>query len=141
MLYGTKWQHVRGFLPLSLHYTGERTASRSFVPLVNVKGRSTLTQFVAARRPLTERQKALSIKQGGVDMPTILKYIEYFVEHLKELLIDHCNPILRARYFGVLFDKMPSYAEIDCGTPENEKVPEVNELFKLVLSGTSSLVH
>lgn len=79
--------------------------------------------------------------QGGVDMPTILKYIEYFVEHLKELLIDHCNPILRARYFGVLFDKMPSYAEIDCGTPENEKVPEVNELFKLVLSGTSSLVH
>ena len=100
-----------------------------------------MTQFVAARRPLTERQKALSIKQGGVDMPTILKYIEYFVEHLKELLIDHCNPILRARYFGVLFDKMPSYAEIDCGTPENEKVPEVNELFKLVLSGTSSLVH
>jgi len=79
--------------------------------------------------------------QGGVDMPTILKYIEYFVEHLKELLIDHCNPILRARYFGVLFDKMPSYAEIDCGTPENEKVPEVNELFKLVLSGTSSLVQ
>ena len=79
--------------------------------------------------------------QGGVDMPTILKYIEYFVEHLKELLIDHCNPILRARYFGVLFDKMPSYAEIDCGTPENEKVPEVNELFKLVLSGTSSLVR
>ena len=74
-------------------------------------------------------------------MPTILKYIEYFVEHLKELLIDHCNPILRARYFGVLFDKMPSYAEIDCGTPENEKVPEVNELFKLVLSGTSSLVR
>ena len=141
MLYETKWQHVRGFLPLSFHYTGERTASRSFVPLVNVKGRSTLTQFVAARRPLTERQKALSIKQGGVDMPTILKYIEYFVEHLKELLIDHCNPILRARYFGVLFDKMPSYAEIDCGTPENEKVPEVNELFKLVLSGTSSLVH
>lgn len=63
------------------------------------------------------------------------------MEHLKELLIDHCNPILRARYFGVLFDTVPSYAEIDCGTPGNEKVPEVNELFKLVLSGTSSLVQ
>jgi site-specific DNA recombinase len=79
--------------------------------------------------------------KGDIDMPTILKYIEYFVEHLKELLIDHCNPILRARYFGVLFDKMPNYAEIDCGTPENEKVPEVNELFRIVLSGTSSLVR
>ncbi|MDQ5932222.1 MAG: site-specific recombinase [Patescibacteria group bacterium] len=79
--------------------------------------------------------------QGGVDMPTILTYIKYFVEHLKDLLIDHSNPILRARYFGVLFDKMPSYAEINGGTPENEKVPEVNELFQLVLSGTSSLVR
>ena len=74
-------------------------------------------------------------------MQKIFKYTEYYMEHLKALLIDHCNPILRARYFGVLFDKMPSYAEIDCGTPENEKVPEVNELFKLVLSGTSSLVR
>lgn len=79
--------------------------------------------------------------QGGVDMPTILTYIKYFVEHLKDLLIDHSNPILRARYFGVLFDKMPSYTEINGGTPENEKVPEVNELFQLVLSGTSSLVR
>ncbi|MFZ1249089.1 MAG: hypothetical protein WAQ24_02100 [Candidatus Saccharimonadales bacterium] len=55
--------------------------------------------------------------------------------------IDHCNPILKARYFGVLFDRVPSYAEIDCGTLQNEKIPEVNELFKLALSGTSSLVR
>ena len=88
-----------------------------------------------------EARKDEQETQGGVDMDTILTYIKYFVEHLRELLIDHSNPILRARYFGVLFDKVPSYAELDCGTPENEKIPEVNELFKLVLSGTSSLVR
>lgn len=85
-------------------------------------------------------RKDEQISGDNVNMPTILTYIEYFVEYLKELLVDHCNPVLRARYFGVLFDKMPTYTEIDCGTPENEKIPEVNELFKLVLSGTSSLV-
>ena len=59
----------------------------------------------------------------------------------KEKLASNATLIARARYFGVLFDKVPSYAELDCGTPGNEKIPEVNELFKLVLSGTSSLVR
>ena len=88
-----------------------------------------------------EARKDEQETKGGVDMETILTYIKYFVEHLRELLIDHSNPILRARYFCVLFDKVPSYAELDCGTPGNEKIPEVNELFKIVLSGTSSLVR
>ncbi len=69
--------------------------------------------------------------QGGVDMPTILTYIKYFMEHLKDLLVDHCNPVLRARYFGVIFDQAPTYAEINGGTLEIEKIPGVNEIFKL----------
>jgi hypothetical protein len=42
------------------------------------------------------------------------------VEHIKDLLIDHCNPVLRARYFGVIFDEVPTYAELACGTPKLE---------------------
>ena len=30
-------------------------------------------------------------------------------------------PGLHARYFGVLFDKVPRYTELDCRIPENEK--------------------
>ena len=81
------------------------------------------------------------ITEGGVDMPTILTYIKYFVEHLKDLLIDHCNPIMRARYFGVIFDQTPSYAEIACGTAEISKIPGVNELFKLTNPGIVDLVR
>ena len=79
--------------------------------------------------------------EGGVDMPTILTYVKYFVEHLKDLLIDHCNPIMRARYFGVIFDQVPSYAEIACGTAEISKIPGVNELFKLTNPGIIDLVR
>ena len=78
---------------------------------------------------------------GSVDMPTMLTYIKYFVEHLKDLLIDHCNPILRARYFGIIFDQVPSYAEIAGGTTEIEKIPGVNELFKLLNPEIDSLVR
>ena len=78
---------------------------------------------------------------GSIDMPTILTYIKYFVEHLKDLLIDHSNPILRARYFGVLFDQVPSYAIINGGTPEIEKIPGVNELFRLAHSEIDSMVR
>ena len=77
----------------------------------------------------------------GADMATVLTYLKYFVEHMKDLLIDHCNPILRARYFGVIFDQAPSYAEINCGTTEIEKIPGVNELFKLAHSKDVSLVR
>jgi len=88
-----------------------------------------------------ETRKDEQEMQRSVDMPTILTYIKYFVEHLKDLLIDHSNPILRARYFGVIFDEVPSFAEIDCGTTKIEKIPGVNELFKLSHSETDSLVR
>lgn len=77
----------------------------------------------------------------GVDMATMLTCLKYFVEHMRELLIDHCNSILRTRNFGVIFDQVPSYAEIDCGTTEIEKISGVNELFKLAHSKDVSLVR
>jgi hypothetical protein len=76
-----------------------------------------------------------------VDMPTVLTYVKYFVEHIKDLLIDHSNPVLKAKYFGVIFDKVPTYEEIKSGTANIEKIPGVNELFKLAHSQEVSLVR
>ncbi len=89
---------------------------------------------------LETRDDEIESKEGA-DMTVVLTYLKYFVEHMKELLIDHCNPILRARYFGVIFDQVPSFAEINCGTTEIEKIPGVNELFKLAHSKDISLVR
>ena len=74
-------------------------------------------------------------------MRVILTYVKYFVEHIKDLLVDNCNPVLKARYFGVIFDKVPSYAEIQCGTAQIEKIPGVNELFKLAHTQEVSMVR
>lgn len=88
-----------------------------------------------------ETRKEEQESSGGVDMKVILTYVKYFVEHIKDLLVDNCNPVLKARYFGVIFDKVPSYAEIQCGTAQIEKIPGVNELFKLAHTQEVSMVR
>ncbi len=88
-----------------------------------------------------ETRKEEEVAKETVDMPTMLTYIKYFMEHLKELLLDHCNPIKKADYLGVIFDKVATYEEIKNGTPDVSQIPGVNELFKLLHSPTYSLVR
>lgn len=66
-----------------------------------------------------------------INMEVILTYIKYFMEHLQELLVDHCNPLAKAEYFGVMFDSAPNYQEIKDGTQNPGMIPGLNELFRL----------
>ena len=70
-------------------------------------------------------------KENGVDMNAILLYVKYFMEHMDDLLINLSDPVNRATYFGVLFNKVPTYQEIKDGTQKIAQVPGVNELFSL----------
>ena len=93
-----------------------------------------------------ESAKLEGLKNGtsnpeeGVDIHKIVAYIKYFMEHLHELLVDLCNPTLKAQYFSVLFDKAPTYEEIKSGTHKNSPLPEVNELFRVINLDASLLV-
>ena len=75
----------------------------------------------------------------SVDIHKIVAYVKYFMEHLHELLLDLCNPTLKAQYFSVFFDKAPTYEEIKSGTQKESVLPEVNELFR-ALNVQSSLM-
>ena len=79
--------------------------------------------------------------QKMVDMPTMLTYVKYFMEHLKELLVDHCNPVMKGHYFGVLFDSLADFEKIKYGTANIAYFPEVNELFRIAHSSQGSLVR
>lgn len=54
-------------------------------------------------------------------MKTVMEYMKYFLEHLEYLVLQQMNPIAKAGYFGVLFDKAPTYEEIKLGTPKNSR--------------------
>ena len=76
-----------------------------------------------------------------VDMPAILTYIKYFMEHLSDLLLRTCNPLTKAEYFGVIFDKVPTYQEIVDGTKNTSLVPDINQIFQLAFLPNNSLVR
>ena len=63
-------------------------------------------------------QKQNQIQKEPTNMELVMKYIEYFLEHMDELLLQGDNPEARASYFGVLFHKAPTYADLVSGTPD-----------------------
>lgn len=60
----------------------------------------------------------------------VMAYIKYFLEHMDELLLTNPNPLLKASYFGVLFDKVPTYQEILSGTPCLAECINLNEEYR-----------
>jgi hypothetical protein len=69
-------------------------------------------------------------QQEPVDMEKMKAYVRYFLAHLEELLLGYGNPILQAKYFGIIFNEAPTYDEIVSGTPDCSKLTVVNEVFK-----------
>ena len=68
-------------------------------------------------------------------MHQVLSYVKYFLEHLEYLLLQQIDTVSRANYFGVLFDKLPTYQEIISGTQDLSKITGVNEVF-MVANGS-----
>jgi hypothetical protein len=68
-------------------------------------------------------------EEKPINMKTVMEYVKYFLEHLEYLAPQQMNPIAKAGYFGVLFDKAPTYAEIKLGTPKTAAAIELNRLF------------
>lgn len=69
-------------------------------------------------------------EQKPVDMEKMKAYVQYFLEHLDELLLDYGNPVLQAKYFGVIFNDAPTYEDIVSGTPDCTKITGVNTIFR-----------
>lgn len=64
------------------------------------------------------------------DMNIVMAYIKYFLEHMEELILLGSNSEQNAGYFGVLFDKAPTYQEILSGTQNLAWCIKLNEIFE-----------
>jgi|GEM_PF-6283364 len=72
--------------------------------------------------------------EDGVDIVLILQYARYLLKHLSELIVGLSNPLRKAAFFGVIFNQMPNYADIDFETHEKSPLPGVNGLFRIALA-------
>jgi DNA invertase Pin-like site-specific DNA recombinase len=69
-------------------------------------------------------------QQKPVDMEKMKVYVRYFLEHLDKLLLNYGNPVLQAKYFGLIFNEAPTYQDIVSGTPDCSELTGVNIIFK-----------
>ena len=88
--------------------------------------------IVSVEKELAELDEEIA-KQPNLqaEFDQVLQYAKYILEHLSELLLDLCNPLRKAAFFGAIFNKLPTYEQINFGTHKNSPSPEVNELFQI----------
>jgi site-specific DNA recombinase len=95
--------------------------------------------IITAEKQIAEIDQAITQQaEKEVDIDRVLQYAKYLLKHLSELVFDLSNPLRQAAFFGIIFNTMPSYAQIDFETHENSPLPEVNGLFRLVLDYKST---
>ena len=88
--------------------------------------------IVNAENELEELDKEIANQPNlQAEFDQVLQYAKYILEHLSELLLDLCNPLRKAAFFGAVFNKLPTYEQINFGTHKNSPLPEVNELFRI----------
>lgn len=86
--------------------------------------------IVSVEKELAEQDEEIARQPNlQAEFDQVLQYAKYILEHLSELLLDLCNPLRKAAFFVAIFNKIPTYDEINFGTHKNSPLPEVNELF------------
>ena len=68
-------------------------------------------------------------KEEGKDIPMdiVMEVVCDYLEHLEFLLLGSPDPIKRAAYFGVVFEKAPTYQDLISGTPKLAPYIELTE--------------
>jgi site-specific DNA recombinase len=87
-----------------------------------------------------EFEKEKQAAKQPPNMNKILAIVTYFLEHLDYLLLQQKDPIIKAKLFGLLFKKLPTYEDLISGTPEFTPVIELNQLFRQHKMALSSLM-
>jgi site-specific DNA recombinase len=85
-----------------------------------------------------EKQQMKSKKPINIDL--ILKHVRYFLEHLDLLLLKQADPHRKAQLFGVLFNQLPTYNDLDYGNQKTPLFTGVNALFRLAPLEKSQMV-
>ena len=69
--------------------------------------------------------------QSPVNMAQVMSRVKYFLENLDKILVKQIDPVKRAQFFGVFFERIPTYEEIKTGTENKALITGIAELFKL----------
>ena len=75
-----------------------------------------------------------------INMSQVIGRVKYFLENLDKLLLKQIDPVKKAQFFAVLFNRIPTYEELKTGTKNNALLTGVNELFRLTVDPKLGMV-
>ena len=89
-------------------------------------------------RTQAELKMFIGMKQS--DIEPVIERTKYFLEHLDQVLVQQSDSVKKAQFFGILFDRLPLYSEINPGTQNSPELPGVNPLFQVFRPNNSLMV-
>lgn len=84
-------------------------------------------------------EQLLCQAENTVYMEQVLQYARYLLKHLYELVFNTSNSLRRSAFFALIFNTMPTFADIDFETPKNSPPTDMNGLFQVALGYKSTL--
>ena len=87
-----------------------------------------------------EKEKLAMQDKKPIDIDRILARVRFFLENLDSLLLKQQDPRKKAKLFGLLFNQLPTYDDLDYGTPKTPLFTGVNSVFRLASLEKSHLV-
>ncbi len=88
-----------------------------------------------------EKEKKQMKQQKPINIERILARVRFFMENFDALLIRQQDPHKKAQLFGVLFNQLPTYEDLNYGTQKTPLFTGVNPVFALAGAGKSDMVN
>ncbi len=86
----------------------------------------------------SERNKHQSDQPMNIER--VIARVKYFLENLDKLLLKQIDPVKKVQFFGVFFDRIPTYQELKTGTENSAMLTGINELFRLASTNLPGMV-
>lgn len=64
-----------------------------------------------------------------IDIQVLINSAKYWMEHFSELVLNTPDSLKKARLFGLIFEKLPTYKELENGTPKLRRLYELNQSY------------
>ncbi len=71
-------------------------------------------------------------EKATINAGVVMQYTQYFAEHPESLLFEQSDPSQCANYFGLLFEKTPTYDELDVAVKDGATTEGLSPLFHRV---------
>ena len=88
---------------------------------------------------LKQRHQDLT-EQKSLNLKRVKAKLKHLVKHLGPHFKDEVHPLKKARLFGMLFDKKPTYEDLEGGTDKDALLQMLNPMFAFVSPKTYQMV-